>query len=64
MKNLWQLLVQLEALGVFEEIEKAKHMGPGGGGGIEGVGTSKITVSDSEPSNPQTGDLWIDTSGA
>jgi len=28
---------------------------------IEGVGVNKITVSDTEPENPVSGDLWIDT---
>ncbi len=28
---------------------------------VEGVGTHKITVSDTEPSNPAIGDLWIDS---
>ena len=29
---------------------------------ILGVGTHKITVSDTEPTNPSVGDIWIDTS--
>lgn len=30
---------------------------------IVGEGVNKIVVSDTAPSNPQVGDLWIDTSG-
>lgn len=30
---------------------------------VVGSGTSKITVSDTEPVNPQEGDIWIDTTG-
>lgn len=29
---------------------------------IIGVGVRRITVSDTEPLNPEVGDLWIDTS--
>jgi len=28
---------------------------------IEGEGTGKITVSDREPTEPNKGDLWVDT---
>lgn len=28
----------------------------------DGDGFSKITVSDTEPSSPSIGDLWVDTS--
>lgn len=28
---------------------------------VRGVGTTKITVSDTTPSSPATGDIWIDT---
>lgn len=34
------------------------------GGKITGVNTAKITVSDTEPTNPAINDLWVDTSGA
>lgn len=33
----------------------------GGKGGITGDGVAKITVSTTTPSNPATGDLWVDT---
>ena len=29
---------------------------------VDGVGTSRITVSDTAPSSPRPGDIWIDTS--
>jgi hypothetical protein len=28
---------------------------------VQGINTNKITVSDTEPSSPNTGDIWIDT---
>ena len=29
---------------------------------IDGVGTNKLTVADTEPAGPVAGDLWLDTS--
>jgi hypothetical protein len=39
-------------VGLREDIDKK----------IEGVNTHKLTVSDTEPSNPQLNDLWVDIS--
>jgi hypothetical protein len=40
--------------------EVADRVNPGGGL-VEGVGLTKITVGVIAPANPSVGDLWVDT---
>lgn len=55
---------------VIERLESMPRKGGGGfsrihwkhNGGITGSGLDALTVSDTAPSNPTTGDIWVDTS--